>query len=447
MTLLRRWRFLYWLGRELAQKHTRSLGFGFIIGFVLSITVIRIWPVFMSRFLTPVDRIAVIGEFTPNSLPLFIKLQLSQGLTTIKPDGSPAPGVADRWEATDSGRLYVFHLNQNLRWQNGQPLKSADINYQIQSVQLKPLDDYTLQIRLQTPYSPFLTLVSRPLFLSGLTGVGPYKLDSLRLKGDKVSYLKLIPGPGGKLKTREYRFYQTEAQAILAYKLGEVDEIYEITSPETLKSWGKSLITENTNYQRMLGVFFNVSDQFLQEKAIRQALSYSMPNFDEERAISPISKTSWVYIDKVRTYRPDPAQAKKLFDSQKTSTHSAQLTITTFAPYVSVAQTIAKNWTAAGVNTEVKVENALPENYQVLLTTIDVPPDPDQYLFWHSTQTQTNISNFANVKIDKLLEDGREQIEPEKRKKIYADFQRYIAEEVPATFLYYAKSYNLKRSP
>ena len=33
-----------------------------------------------------------------------------------------------------------------------------------------------------------------------------------------------------------------------------------------------------------------------------------------------------------------------------------------------------------------------------------------------------------------------------KRKTIYADFQRYLTEDVPAAFLYYAKSYTVKRN-
>ncbi|HLD24400.1 MAG TPA: hypothetical protein VJB96_00640, partial [Patescibacteria group bacterium] len=75
----------------------------------------------------------------------------------------------------------------------------------------------------------------------------------------------------------------------------------------------------------------------------------------------------------------------------------------------------------------------------------DVPSDPDQYPFWHSTQSQTNVTGYSNVKIDKLLEDGRSELDQEKRKLIYADFQRRLVEDAPAIFLYYAKLYSIKR--
>ena len=54
---------------------------------------------------------------------------------------------------------------------------------------------------------------------------------------------------------------------------------------------------------------------------------------------------------------------------------------------------------------------------------VDIPKDPDQYSLWHSTQTSTNISHLKNARIDKLLEDGRTELDQEIRKKIYLDFR------------------------
>ena len=81
----------------------------------------------------------------------------------------------------------------------------------------------------------------------------------------------------------------------------------------------------------------------------------------------------------------------------------------------------------------------------MLLTLWNPPIDPDQYYFWHSTQTNQNITNLKNVKIDKLLEDGRKVTNIEQRKQIYVDLQKVIADEVPAIFLYYPYSYTVSR--
>ena len=74
-----------------------------------------------------------------------------------------------------------------------------------------------------------------------------------------------------------------------------------------------------------------------------------------------------------------------------------------------------------------------------------MPQDPDQYVLWHSDQ-RNNITHYKNLRIDKLLEDGRSISDIEKRKKIYADFQKYLTDDAPASFLYFPKEYNLSKN-
>ena len=62
------------------------------------------------------------------------------------------------------------------------------------------------------------------------------------------------------------------------------------------------------------------------------------------------------------------------------------------------------------------------DDNDTILTYGAITKDPDQYLFWHSTQTNTNITKLNNPRIDKLLEEGRQtndQIERKKFTKIF----------------------------
>ena len=86
-----------------------------------------------------------------------------------------------------------------------------------------------------------------------------------------------------------------------------------------------------------------------------------------------------------------------------------------------------------------------PDNFDLLLVFWNVPKDPDQYYFWHSTQKEGNIGNYSNVKIDKLLEEGRSTINIEERSKIYQEFQKIIQDDPPALFLYYPYVYTIER--
>ncbi len=41
-----------------------------------------------------------------------------------EPDGEPIPGAAEKWDISDDGLTYTFHLRDGLKWSNGEPLKA-----------------------------------------------------------------------------------------------------------------------------------------------------------------------------------------------------------------------------------------------------------------------------------------------------------------------------------
>ncbi len=62
--------------------------------------------------------------------------------------------------------------------------------------------------------------------------------------------------------------------------------------------------------------------------------------------------------------------------------------------------------------------------------------DPDPYGIWHSTSLW-NDPGFYNDESDLLIEQGRAEGDMEKRKEIYAEWQRVINRELPSMFLNY----------
>jgi peptide/nickel transport system substrate-binding protein len=64
--------------------------------------------------------------------------------------------------------------------------------------------------------------------------------------------------------------------------------------------------------------------------------------------------------------------------------------------------------------------------------------DPDQYSIWHSSQQapgQFNFIGYNNPEIDKLLEQGRTELNPDKRQKIYHEFSKILLEDSPIIYL------------
>jgi peptide/nickel transport system substrate-binding protein len=446
MSFLKRGRFLYWFFQELSHKYRRQIIFGLIFGCISLIAIQNFIIPFYTARAKKILYIGVVGDYTVSTLPQNILNQISYGLTQQDESGNIIPGLASSWEATDSGKRYIFQLNPNITWHDKSKVTIEDINYNIKNVSVTRVPPNIIMYQIPMSYSPFLTVVSKPIFKKGLIGFGAYYVQSLLLKGGTFVTLTLASS-NPSIPNRMYKFYKTESQAVLAYKQGEVDRIEGLlTLDESMAHWKNTKITTDINYNRMVTVFFNYKDPLIQEKSLRQALAYAIPTVSEERAYSPIGKTSWAYTDTVKQFTYDEKQANKLFESSKVATASASITLHTFSPYLDMAERIAESWTKLGIKTEVKVENTLPTSYQALLTARDIPNDPDQYAFWHSTQSFSNITNYANAKIDKLLEDGRAETDGEKRLKIYVDFQKRLVDDVPAIFLYYPKTYRIERN-
>ncbi len=64
--------------------------------------------------------------------------------------------------------------------------------------------------------------------------------------------------------------------------------------------------------------------------------------------------------------------------------------------------------------------------------------DPDQFNIWHSSQQapgQFNFIGYSNPNIDKLLEQGRTELNLDKRQKIYHEFARVLLEDSPIVYL------------
>ena len=64
--------------------------------------------------------------------------------------------------------------------------------------------------------------------------------------------------------------------------------------------------------------------------------------------------------------------------------------------------------------------------------------DPDQYNIWHSSQQggdKFNFIGYGNPRVDKLLEQGRVELNPNKRQKIYHAFAKELLADSPIIYL------------
>ena len=391
--------------------------------------------------------VGITGRYHTETIPREILNMVSQGLTNVTDTGETVPGIAESWETTDDGSTWVFHLRDNLKWQDGSAITADTIQYSFEDVKIEVPDPKTIIFKLDAPFSPFPVVVSKPTFKKGLLGTGVWKVTSISLSGSFVEKL-VLKRDGDK---QVIRFYPSEEKTKLAFKLGQIDEAWDVIDPSPFNEWSTVNIEEATNKSRYVGIFFNTAKEDgndLSDKKLRQSLSYAIDksSFGFERALGPISPDSWAYNPQIKDYEYDPSHSKELLsDFSEEALSNLTIELSTTATLLPIAEKISHFWGEIGIKTNILVIPVLPETYRAFLAIYDIPEDPDQYSTWHSTQVSTNISRYNNPRIDKLLEDGRIELDPEVRKKIYLDFQRFLLEDAPAVFLYHPASFKLIR--
>ena len=140
------------------------------------------------------DEPSDIDPHTTTGVPEFhIQQALFEGLVTKHPQTlEPVPAVAESWTISDDQLSYTFKLRKNTKWSDGKPLTAQDFIWSWQRalipalgnqyaysmyviknaesfhtgtikdfsrVGVKALDDYTLQVTLNSPTSYFLQLL------------------------------------------------------------------------------------------------------------------------------------------------------------------------------------------------------------------------------------------------------------------------------------------------
>lgn len=445
-------RLFIWLLKAYIKKWGKRFIFFFLLGLLVFFAILKTGSFLVSKI--PVGEkvtVGMVGDYKIENLPQNIISDISYGLTTLGSDGTVKPGLAKSWVIKDEGKEYQFTLYQNGFFNDGTKVTSAQINYNFSDAIIEKPSTTSIIFKLKDSYSPFLTTVSAPVLKKGSIGVAEYKIRNIDINGDFVQSLTLVSAKNA-LKIKTYRFYPSETALKLAYVMGEVSNIlgiYDLRFKDSsLNSFPNTIVTKTVNYNRLVTLFFNTQDSNLSNEKIRSALSYALPNtfVEGQRHYSPLSPNLWAYTETAQEKKQDIEHAKELLSGVNSGTSSGQLhfVIKTLPKYKKTAETIRDIWEEIDVKTSIEVIDTLPSNFQIFLGDFIVPKDPDQYTLWHKNQIH-NITNYSNLRIDKLLEDGRKTTDIEKRKKIYADFQKYLLADSPAAFLYFPYEYEIKR--
>lgn len=440
------------------------------------------------------------------------------GLMRFDDRGVPQGDLAESWGITPDAKVYNFTIRPNAVWHDGKPVTSEDVIFTIdlmrskesiasqdiktlwKDVEIKRLDDKTVQFRLPEPFAPFLDYLTFGILpkhlLEGLTlneivnadfnlkpvGSGPYRFDHLIVENGQIVGLALAAFKEYYLQ-RPFidqfiiKYYPDAISALEAYRSGAIMGLGHVTDdilPAVLRETNLRLYTGRLPEMGM--IFLNLDNpkvSFFAEPEVRRALlaglnrQWMIDNLLNGQAIladGPIFPNTWAYYDAIQRVKFDSGTAVNALKAAgytipatggdvRAKEGGPALEFEMVYPdddrHTLLAEAIQKDWKKLGVNvtlTPVAYDKLVsdyldPRLYEAALVDINLmrSPDPDPYPFWHEAQATggQNYSKWDDRQASEYLEQARVITDLGERAKLYRNFQVRFSQELPALPLFY----------
>jgi peptide/nickel transport system substrate-binding protein len=343
------------------------------------------------------------------------------GLTRMDGSGNIETDLAQSWEISSDGLVYVFQLKRDIRWQDGTPFTADDVIFTLslmqdpefpgvpylrqlwEQVTVEKLDRYTVRFMLPEPFPAFMEfttigilpehilgdipardLLNHP-FNQKPIGTGPFTLDTIDAQTAQLSANPFYSGAKSRLGKIAFEFFPSHLAAINAYQNGTVNALGSIP-PENLPSV-QALTDLNLYTARLSGyniIYLNLqtpeTTPFFQEPQVRRAMLIGLDrqaiidtslNGQGIVANGPVLPWSWAYDHSQERMDFDSDLARTLLDEsgwidsngdgirdQEGIPFTFSLLTGEEPAKIDMANTISDQWQQLGISATVKIAGA-----------------------------------------------------------------------------------------
>jgi len=393
------------------------------------------------------------------------------------------PDLAEDW-SQPSEKEWLLKIKEGVKFHNGEEMTAEDVKFSMersiespkvqhvleQLEKVEVVDKYTVKVTTKDVFAPFInTLVHAGIsvipkdyvesngdWANEPIGSGQYKFvewvsgDKVVLEKNEDYYDKDEMGIADKIV---FRVIPEGTSRTIALETGEVDVVVSLEAMDAPKVRDNSDLAlyekPSTNFS-YLGM--NTQKAPFNDKTFRQAMNYAIDKeailaiaLDGEGVIAT-SMTSDALLGHVASdYTYDPDKAMELLKASGKEGISIEIWASGDVRK-RVAEIAQANLLDIGISSEIKMYewgafiDATNSGEQPMFTLgWDSNPDVDATLtpqFTTGSIGAQNRAQYSSERVDKLIAEGRAELDNVKRKEIYEEIYRTLNDDAPWVPLY-----------
>jgi len=334
--------------------------------------------------------------------------QIYETLVSYDASFKPVPRLATGWSVSPDGKTYRFTLARNVKWHDGVPFTSADVQYTFgvfgpkyspyYKTVLAALDAVdapdanTVTFRFSKPNGVLLSLLGEPAFVilpkhlfeagdprtnpanNQPVGTGPFRLKEW-VRGDHLTFVRNDQYYQAGLPYLDqviYRVIPSSASQVAALEQGEVSMVLATLLPNDarrLRNTPGIKVVSPSVLARIIGLWPNLRAEHLKQLRVRQALSLAAdrPRMVDEIAFGegaaargPVASTSPYFDSTLPVINRDVPAANKLLDEAglKRGPDGTRFTlrlrhVASLDTFAKTAQVLKENYADIGVRVDI----------------------------------------------------------------------------------------------
>jgi peptide/nickel transport system substrate-binding protein len=428
-------------------------------------------------------------QMTNNIVTMIINGSIYDTLLTRDKQLQIVPHLATSYRLV-SDKVWEVKLRQGVKFHNGEPFDATAVKFSVERIQradfkspqkgwfgtidrVEIVDPLTVRFHTKVPDPAMparMTLMYQmaPKYIGQVgdvqanlkpVGTGPFKFVEWQ-KNERIVVEANDAHWTGKPAVRRatWRPIPELGARIAALQTGQADLIVNVP-PDQVQSLttNRNLRIEKTPSCRIISFgIAQIKGGPLADKRVRQALNHAVDMQgildavllgNGKRLNSWMPPNVWGHDPSIPFYEYNPKKAKELL----AAAGQTNLTLTIQAPNgrwamdKDIAQAVAGQLTENGIKTNVKVIGEWGAYVRTILDhkTEDIAMsgwclpslEPDHWVT-PNLKTGEPVSQYSSPEVDKLMEQARAEMNPDKRKQLYSNLLRVIRDEAPYIFGY-----------